>query len=186
MSTPLTDNPFNQQMQGGSNGRYWFASAPVYGGPGSLTNYGAGAVVAYDRTESRASYTARHNAIDYTGVMLGETIAWRAWRIMSGYLTSVFLDVAWLPEEPMHGDVVRHGVHAFKRKTDAFNAYIFHHDCDIALGQVALWGEVVEHERGFRAEYGRVHSLDAVWLAGEVGHVANDLVLGDLREKYCP
>ena len=32
----------------------------------------------------------------------------------------------------------------------------------VVIGQVALWGEVVEHEMGYRASYARIHSIDCV------------------------
>lgn len=46
-----------------------------------------------------------------------------------------------------------------------------------ALGSVRLWGEVFEHTHGYRAEYARVNSLDAIW-------PADDALLADLRKAY--
>lgn len=45
------------------------------------------------------------------------------------------------------------------------------------LGRVALWGEVIEHERGYRAEFGKVAALDEV-LFGPAG------LLDEMRAKY--
>lgn len=45
----------------------------------------------------------------------------------------------------------------------------------MAVGTVRLWGEVIEHERGYRAEFAKVHSLD---------HVFGEADLAALRARY--
>lgn len=47
----------------------------------------------------------------------------------------------------------------------------------IAIGTVKCWGEVVEHNLGYRAEYAKINSIDNVF--GKVS-------LDDLRRKYLP
>jgi hypothetical protein len=47
-----------------------------------------------------------------------------------------------------------------------------------AFGTVKCWGEVVEHETGWRAQYAKLHSIDHV-----VGCGVN---LEELRRKYLP
>lgn len=47
----------------------------------------------------------------------------------------------------------------------------------MVIGKVALWGDIVEHEYGYRAEFGKVKSLDKI-LWGDYG------MLRELRTKY--
>lgn len=130
--------------------------------------------------------------IEHAGVRAGEIIAHRGWRYDDGRLLSIYAKHhEWLPGVPSTGDV-RHeyGVHAFK-SVDLVKSYVigtalsdvFSDDSLIydalkmrwrqpagprpslptfIIGTVALWGEVVEHERGYRAEFAKVRSFDAV------------------------
>ena len=45
----------------------------------------------------------------------------------------------------------------------------------LAIGTVKLWGEVIEHEKGYRAQYAKLQSIDGVF--GDVDLLA-------LRERY--
>lgn len=45
----------------------------------------------------------------------------------------------------------------------------------VVAGTVKMWGDVVEHERGYRAEFAKLNSLDAIYGPGD---------LDALREKY--
>lgn len=91
----------------------------------------------------------------------------------------------------MTGDV-RHeyGVHAYKtpeQATEYANSYLDHPFSyiwlvwhrqmsgdkkpytppqEFVVGSVLLWGEVVEHERGYRAEFAKIASLDAALTEG--------------------
>lgn len=96
----------------------------------------------------------------------------------------------------MTGDVRRvYGVHAFKDEARAlaycrlyamqeamFESIIYHGrpGCvpwrPFAIGTVALWGEVIEHEEGYRAEFAKVMSINR--LIGEGGN------LDELRALY--
>lgn len=55
----------------------------------------------------------------------------------------------------------------------------------LAIGTVSLWGTVWEHETGFRAEFGRVRTIDA-WLVGEEFELrqTHGVLLERLRDKY--
>lgn len=53
-----------------------------------------------------------------------------------------------------------------------------HPACDASAfvsGTVRLWGDVVEHEFGYRAEFAKLHSLDKIYGDGD---------LAALRAKY--
>lgn len=91
-------------------------------------------------------------------IIPGEIIAWRAWIKDGLVLRSTFVGCSWKYNEPMYGIPGNgYGVHAFKTKTMAHECY-----CPglYVIGQVALWGDVVEHTDGYRAEYAKVLSLD--------------------------
>lgn len=62
--------------------------------------------------------------------------------------------------------------HEFIRDADAFVA-----------GTVKLWGQVVEHEHGYRAQFARIASLDAVHAPSYCDDDAQDW-LEELRRRY--
>jgi hypothetical protein len=76
---------------------------------------------------------------------------------------------AWLPHAPVRGDlhVGGAGIHAFKSFDEAFkyaekaSDWIFPNG-NVVVGHVALWGDVIEHEHGYRAEYGSVYDIVSV------------------------
>lgn len=96
-------------------------------------------------------------------IVAGEIIAWRAWVVRNGRLYSMTASsVEWNPNAPMEGDAAGGwGVHAYKNALEPLrDGYIGLDDSRCwAFGQVALWGDVIEHERGYRAQYARVHAL---------------------------
>lgn len=94
-----------------------------------------------------------------TEIKAGELVAWRAWRVDSrtGMLTSMNMDDTWHPGVPMQGKPSdgSSGVHAWKTRMQA-EAYAYGF---AVIGEIELWGEVIEHEYGYRAEYGAIKSL---------------------------
>ncbi len=108
---------------------------------------------------------APEKPLEDSGIELGEIIAWRAWRLRkNGILRSTHLATRWLPGKIIEGDVrFFAGVHAFKDRRAAIRyGRLFNRGRYIVIGQVALWGEVIEHELGYRASYARIHSIDRV------------------------
>ena len=103
-----------------------------------------------------------------TGTKVEDLIGYRIWRVETGYLKSYSADRVWLPDEPMTGVPDDHGgagVWAFKAREPAVKklietAHITGLWTTWALGTVRLWGAVVEHADGYRAENARVLSLD--------------------------
>jgi hypothetical protein len=92
-----------------------------------------------------------------------EIIGWRTWRLdkqSSGlWLKSVVVPVYWQPGEalqayyfpPPAGSIHGPGIYAAKTEADALEAM---DDWTGAVyGTVALWGTVIEHVRGYRAQY---------------------------------
>ncbi|HSC57531.1 MAG TPA: hypothetical protein VLC51_10025 [Nitrospira sp.] len=129
--------------------------------------------------------------IEDAGIRAGEVIAYRCWRVVKGdRLHSAYKRKhEWMPGQPMTGDV-RHeyGVHAFKegphlteyiegiRQCDAVpglyvdfwsGEWVRIEATPVAVGTIALWGEIVEHEFGYRAEFGKIASIDRVIYADD-------------------
>jgi hypothetical protein len=134
---------------------------------------------------------AVHYAIKSTGIEAGEITAWRCWRVVPAlvkdelYCCSVVRMVVWPPSEPMTGDVVAGlGVFSWKSKSAArsYGRAQYSTGDRLVMGSIKIWGEVVEHEDGYRAEYAQIESIDEVvcfpsWLSGKKN-------LNALRAKY--
>lgn len=109
--------------------------------------------------------------IEDAGVTAGEIIGYRAWMLDSkGFLRGMFMsDYVWLPGKVEHAPVVDRtwgaGLHAFKTLADAKAQYGMYATptASVAFGRVALWGEVIEHESGYRAEYAAIEEIFDLW-----------------------
>lgn len=129
----------------------------------------------------------------------GEIIAYRAWRYEDGLLRSVYQPDWWKPGHTLVGreinDWGKRGVHAWKeRNSEPFNEYVrdyMRYRCRlehvystvIVTGSVYLWGDVVEHEFGYRAEFARIKSID--WLYPGVAEMGREAeILDKLRRLY--
>jgi hypothetical protein len=109
-------------------------------------------------------------------IRAGEIIGWRFWKLCNGLLYSVFASYTWRP-----GVFERS---AFRDKEQARGA-AFLHACwsPRVIGSVAMWGEVVEHQHGWRSEYAAVQSITEI--TGDISLLSSQWLLQDLREKYC-
>lgn len=77
---------------------------------------------------------------------------------------------------------VRVGVHGFKSSAKMmreFRPFGLYDDSHFIYGTAALWGEVIEHEEGFRAEFGKVNTIDQIDTG--MGH---DGLLDKLKKVY--
>jgi hypothetical protein len=75
------------------------------------------------------------------------------------------------------------GYYAFKDKEQAEREASIHaYGWPFAFGSVAMWGEVIEHERGWRSEYAAVRSI--VKITGDIPFLRENWLLLELREKY--
>lgn len=157
MTVPASNTPY---LLGGNApyGRYRQADPQAYSRPiekPDLPKLGAA-----DRARA-----VKSGAIEDAGIRAGEIIGWRAWMVTDrGLLASMVACNVWKPGEPMKADVMLStagGVHAFKTLDQANRQYGWwaFGGSRVALGEVALWGEVIEHDGGWRAEFGAVHSI---------------------------
>ena len=111
----------------------------------------------------------RAEAIRHSGIRVGEIIAYRAWRVglwwlwqADDRLRSIYMrDYFWQPDEPASGDVRTHGIYSFRDMVRSRQEHGFPiGDGEILFGRVKIWGEVVEHEWGYRSQFARIISLD--------------------------
>jgi hypothetical protein len=110
--------------------------------------------------------TLRHE-----GVRIGEIVAYRAWRVIEENwlriaperLHSVYVEhYAWDPHEPACGDVKEHGIYSFRdviRSNEQYSYFPIIRAC-LLFGKVKIWGEIVEHEKGYRSQFAKILSLD--------------------------
>jgi hypothetical protein len=111
---------------------------------------------------------------------LGEKFGWRLWKItpapprlrscstgviwpVDGQLTAANLSIGGTGQAALPGDYDRIGIVAFKDRTQAIDAFAnWIGDEPIAGGSCAVWGEVVIHELGYRAQHARVWTVEGV------------------------
>lgn len=141
------------------------------------TAYGADSAEAPRRDRAAAAPAAGPDAAegwgDYVPDSITPVIGWRTWRLDSeGRLRSWGSDDLWKPGEPLRARCRRRrSGHALRRCTcPQETAPARRCDCGIyaaqsieqarkylggngVIGRVALWGTVIEHEDGHRAEY---------------------------------
>jgi hypothetical protein len=104
-------------------------------------------------------------AIENAGIRTGEIVGVRAWKLGSdGLLYSMFIDgYAWKPGAIEHARCVKtgwgDGLHAFKTIKQAKKEYWTGFFMPIVLGEVDLWGEVIEYEKGWKAEYAAIRNF---------------------------
>jgi len=118
-----------------------------------------------NQNQNGLARTLRHE-----GIRVGEIIAFRAWRVFKPHwwwqgddrLHSVLMqDYVWDPDKPASGDVREHGIYSFRhviRSTEEYSYSVGH--ATLLFGKVKIWGEIVEHQNGYRSQFGRVISLD--------------------------
>jgi len=131
-------------------------------------------------------------AIGEPRIRAGEIIGWRFWKLGNGLLESSFVSYTWRPGvferssfRPMghHAHGNNFGYHAYKEQDQAEReASMYIRWWPAVVGCVAMWGEVVEHENGWRSEYAGVRSL--LKITGDFGDWSKERFLLNLREKY--
>ena len=151
-------------------------------GLGGLQNGGYRAALAQAQSGAiNAAYTANVGAlsnlatsyqtptptVEDAGIRAGEITGYRAWRLGSdGLLRGMYISTyVWRPQAIEHSpkvdDAWGAGLHAFKTVSEAKAQYGFFASPSepVVFGEIALWGLVIEHERGFRAEYAAITRL---------------------------
>ena len=139
----------------------------------------------------------RDAALGEPRIRAGEIIGWRFWKLCNGLLYSVFVPYTWRPgvferSSAKHCEFKNFGYrlfkdnlgyHAFRDKEQAEREACMHaYWSPVVIGSVAMWGEVIEHQHGWRSEYAAVRSI--IEITGESGFSSKQRLLLDLREKY--
>ncbi len=154
--------------------------------PLPLSPFSTGSTTSIGPNGITDAFTARAEAsrkVPHEGVRAGEVIGWRYWIIdaLSGtfYIRSVYGDQWWKPEEVVEekGSFTvanGYGIHAYKEQTSLFD--VLSPGSCIAVGTISMWGEVVEHENGWRSSKAKLRSIE--WT------VLDSHYLPTLREIY--
>jgi hypothetical protein len=150
-----SDYPF--PLGGHPNGRYRQALTQAPGSsfdPSSATYLGA--LVAFTQTHITEP---EPDTIEDAGIRAGEITAYRAWDLRDGLLRSMYANFTWFPKVIERAHEISEdwgtGLHAFKTLERAKSEYRW---ADV-FGEVALWGDVIEHEHGYRAEFAVVRKI---------------------------
>ena len=107
--------------------------------------------------------------LQHEGIRVGEIFAYRAWRVVErtwlrrgdDRLHSVYVeDYVWHPDEAASGDIREHGIYSFRRVIRCNEDYGCGRAAPLLFGKVKIWGEIVEHELGYRSEFAKIVSLD--------------------------
>ena len=131
----------------------------------------------------------RDAALGEPGIRAGEIIGWHFWKLCNGRLHSVFVSYTWHPDvfersSSKQGGFKNPGYHAFRDKEQAEREAASTHAywTPSVIGSVAMWGEVIEHEHGWRSEYAAVRSITEI--TGDRDFSSKQRLLRELREKY--
>jgi hypothetical protein len=110
-------------------------------------------------------------SLKHEGVRVGEVIAYRAWQVVYAWrfrsgddrLHSIYVsDYVWDPDKPASGDVRTHGIYSFRDVIYCKQQYGYGLGMSgpLLFGKVKIWGEIVEHEAGYRSQFGKIASID--------------------------
>jgi hypothetical protein len=118
----------------------------------------------------------------------GELTGYRVWELRLGHLKSTYMDYFWMPgkvagliEGQRIEDYGPAGIHAFKEPHGPLLMLLGCTGHDLVFGTVKLWGDVVEYERGYHAEFASIVSLDHIELVDKARAAST---LSELRERY--
>lgn len=101
--------------------------------------------------------------LENIGIVAGEIIGYRMWRVDQGVLKSGHVGTLWYPGQVLEGKpgTGSEGIYAFKTIAQVDEALNDYPAPDGAvIGSVEMWGEIVEHETGYRAQFARIKTLD--------------------------
>ena len=157
------------------NGKYWKSAKKIHSGsdqtsgssPGAVsqpipqfTGYGGG--FSGPAFSGASSVSASVETFDDAGIRAGEVTAYRCWKLAEdGFLHSVvYDDFVWKPNETAEGNPVIQGAGIYAYKSVLLLHNYGSVEKGTVTGTVDLWGDVYEHEHGYRAQYAQVSSID--------------------------
>jgi hypothetical protein len=165
------------------HGKHWRASPKAHGNSVGKSSSSTGRTDAADAFTyaSSISDSWKENPLPNAGIRTGEIIGHRLWYVTREFrLKSLIAYQFWSLEEIVTGDVEKYvfpgtlgGVYAFKDYDGEIAmeiAYLFLNSqwnpdkIGIAKGTVKLWGQVIEHEYGYRAQFAKIATIN--WARG--------------------
>lgn len=182
------NNYANQLYNGALNNGYWNPSsqihhnpnqAPRRGNPGNhalpswLISYGIG-TLSLAGTGRGGNFTPARD-VPSEGIRAGEVIGYRAWTLVGGStprLASISANKLWNPCVIMEGDVNEFGIFAFKDRARNWQEWSMYNSTEYVIGTVWMWGEIVEHEHGYRSTRASVRSIDHITGISDKGEPA--------------
>lgn len=121
--------------------------------------------------------------------IISDLITYRCWNINRyELLTSPFIaGTVWFPHQTfeahnINDDLYGGGIYSFKSLSSAY-AY---HPATV-VGSVQIWGQVIEHEKGYRSQFAKIHSIISVAKEDKFSiknWIANRQLLKFLRSRY--
>ncbi len=177
---------------GNPNGQYWYTSTTASGSSTYATSSAnMGTIGTISTGTANASFPGQ--ALEDAGIRAGEIIAYRAWVLEPGLkLKSMARDYWWAPKGIEHEPNVEpywgRGLFAYKSLELVKNEFPSEYLTGgiIVYGEVALWGEVIEHDFGYRAEYAKITKI--IELNRDIKGFVRRLIVGSLlkrlRQKY--
>lgn len=139
-----------------------------------------------------------------TPIRPGEFIGHRVWLVCGAddlpgdrvWLNSFVMRYAWQPGVPVRDisydpknriqEQNMVGIWSFKDRDGLLNDFLSGWEgieYPIVIGTAWLWGTIIEHEKGYRAQYAAIRSLDTIYW-GWGGEDNSDAVLEKLRAIY--
>jgi hypothetical protein len=113
--------------------------------------------------EPRPTEPAREES---PGIEVGEITAWRIWRLgKDGIVYSPIINVPWWPGEVMRATPharADDGIYASKMRPEITWPPSGRASWPLVVGRGSLWGTVIEHEKGYRAEHARILAFDGI------------------------
>jgi hypothetical protein len=191
MTVPQANYPY--ALGGLQNGRYRQSLAASQSG--ALNAAYTPNVGTYGSLAGANAYTTSAPAVEDAGIRAGEITAYRVWNVgKGGLLHSVYIeDHVWRPRQIVKADRVKasygEGVHAFKSMDRAVVEYGLS-SCDRVFGEIKIWGDVVEFEYGWKAEFAAITALSFIRSWGKdvsskrVRWFSRKTKIGELRKLY--
>ena len=130
----------------------------------------------------------RDAALGGPRIRAGEIIGWRFWKLCNGLLLSVIAPHTWHPgvferSSSKYCGHYNRGYHAFKDKEQVeYASSMRNYWRPCVIGSIAMWGEIIEHEHGWRSEYAAVWSITEI--VGDRNFLSNRRLLRELRARY--
>lgn len=160
---------------GGKIGQHRYSAQATHNSPNQTSSAGGGAALVARLT---TFFPGPDFPVEDAGISAGEIVGHRCWLVdPNGLLGSMSFRYEWTPRgvESFPGKILPviygGGFHAFKRGDyegvhgeyggpSVYGVIVAGRRARV-FGTVYLWGELIEHEGGYRAQYAAIRSIDS-------------------------